>query len=195
MPFVKLNKSRSGAYYDNTEPQVRMGYRLQSDIMPSRAIYFALTQSAVAAAGWKAEERPNGRVVVTVDILEGTHDDAGFLMLMPDPKGYSFGTNRATGENATNTSLTCHIIAAKFKHYVMNDPDEIDPHVVEHSYMEGGILIQCPDWLRYNPLSLPVRQEPSPPRPTKDDADNKMLPMNRQQRRRLVHDAMRVYKK
>jgi hypothetical protein len=59
------------------------------------------------------------------------------------------------------------ITAAKLKHYVLND-DSVPVDATEFTIDEKDqtILIQCPDWLRYNSLSY---QEPEKPKPVVEE--------------------------
>jgi hypothetical protein len=59
--------------------------------------------------------------------------------------------------------MTGGVSVTRFKHYVLNDTArDIEPAPVEFTVdeKEHTILIQCPDWLRYNPLSVPVQPKP-----------------------------------
>ena len=57
------------------------------------------------------------------------------------------------------------VSVTRFRHYVLNDTtQDIEPEAVEFTVdeEEHTILVQCPDWLRYNPLSVPAVAKPKP---------------------------------
>ena len=206
MAFVKVNKSATGAHQD-TGPMVRMGSSLQSEKQSSRAVYFSITRTAIDEVGWSLEAEGDRRVVVSVGIHEGTGSDAGFLLLTHEESGYRLGSTR---KRETSSSFAMNVSVTRFRHYVINDPlIEKDTAPVEFTIdaKDHTILIQCPEWLRYNPLTAPqpeieerpqVVEERKPARPTRtivqetvDDIDvvtrkpDKMV-LNREERRRLA---------
>jgi len=128
----------------------------------TRSIYFALTRPLIEQVGWHIaadEERETIRVAVN----EGSGEDAGFLLLSEDlEKGYAFGTNAGR----KGQSMSGGVSVTRFRHYVLNDTtQDIEPEAVEFTVdeEEHTILVQCPDWLRYNPLSVPLEAKPVAP--------------------------------
>jgi len=171
MAFTQINKSPVGSRA--TTHEIRMGSRRQSSTNPARSIYFAVTRDVVARAGWELVSDSDGaRDYIQVAINEGSEEDAGFLLLTEDKaKGYVFGTNKGQA----GYSLAGSVTVVRFKHYVLNDVEiDIEPAAVEFTVdeKEKSILIQCPDWLRYNPLSVPQKSEPVKP-PTVVDMHHK----------------------
>ena len=155
MAFTQINKSSVGARSSVSE--IRMGSRRQSNSNPARSIYFAVTRDVAARAGWEVISDTEGaREWIQVAVNEGSEEDAGFLLLTEDrAKGYIFGTNKGQ----TGYALAGSVTVVRFKHYVLNDVEiDIEPAAVEFTVdeKEHSILIQCPDWLLYNPLSVPV---------------------------------------
>lgn len=151
MPFAKVERSfRSSAVDANT---IRIGSHLASDKI-SKGIYISVGADVVKQAGWPVKPMSETRQATTVAVLEGTGEDSGFLMLAYDEaQGYTLGSER-TGARSFYTNVT----ASKLKHYVLNEvPCPVGP--VDFSIDEKAhtVLIQCPDWLRYNPESY---QEP-----------------------------------
>jgi len=133
--------------------------------VPARSIYFAITRDVLAQVGWTLtvdDDEGGDREWIQVAVNEGSEEDAGFLLLTEDKsKGYVFGTNKG----ATGFSLAGSVSCSRFKHYVLNDTSiDIEPAAVEFTVdeKEHSILIQCPDWLRYNPLSVPAVAKPKP---------------------------------
>ena len=163
MAFTQINKSSLGSHSNKNE--IRMGSRRQSQSVPARSIYFAITRDVLAQVGWTLtvdDDDGGDREWVQVAVNEGSEEDAGFLLLTEDKaKGYVFGTNKG----ATGFSLAGSVSCTRFKHYVLNDTSiDIEPAAVEFTVdeKEHSILIQCPDWLRYNPLSVPAVAKPKP---------------------------------
>jgi hypothetical protein len=100
----------------------------------------------------------------TAVVLEGTDTDVGFLQITPDPAGYSV-TGKST-KSAQSRGITVAI--DRFQHYILNEAPV--PTMPVQFMVEGDTLIvECPDWLRFNPLSVP-QPEPvadPPPQPTR----------------------------
>lgn len=170
MAFVKVQKSRSGGRGE-TEPVIRMASHLHGGAKsgPPRGVYISISQPVIREVGWDVEEiqsrRENTkgnrdtRNVCMISIQEGVGEDAGFIMLVEDKeKGYTAGTNKGEA-----TSYTLSLSIQSFLHYVLNDVPH-EPVKVEFTVdpNDKTILIQCPDFLRYNPLSY---QEPEPVKP------------------------------
>lgn len=196
MAFVKIDKSPRGLYLAG-EVMVRMGSHNQGAKGTSRGIYFSITEEVVKQAGWNVIESDDGkRKHVLLDMQEGVGEDAGFLLLVasPDGKGYSVGT---TTDHARSYSVS--ISLSKLRHYVLNEVP-VPSHDVEFTIdeKEHTLLIQCPDWMRYNPLSYdePKKVAASPPTKAaapvaREDAKAKPVPINRKDRRAQVTAATR----
>ena len=185
MAFTRVTKGSTGTSSSGRSEDVRMGAHLQSGPGTSRGVYFSIPQSVAIKAGWTLVDNANVRKGVHLVIDEGHGEDAGFLMLSEDPRGYACGASRE-GAYALAMSIT----AQRLRHYVLNDcPVETEPVEFSVDPKAGTVLIQVPDWLRYNPLTAPQPEAP-PPRPTKatsnagDVADIPKL--NRSERRALA---------
>jgi len=163
MAFVKISKSAVGAR-NLSVAELRMGSHLhtgQETGIP-RGIYISMTPALVRQVGWAVEEvasqRTNKtgetyvRAICRITIHEGIGEDRGFLMLVEDENGYSLGTTRSV-----NTSYNTNIAAQALSHYVLNEVP-VPPALVQFTVdeKEKTILVECPDWLRYNPLSVPA---------------------------------------
>ncbi len=174
MAFVLINKNTVGASHIPNE--IRMGTHLQSNDVSTRSLYIAISYEVIQATGWNVERNLGGsrpgkmggnsktdRVFVRLGVNEGTGDDAGFLMLTENKeRGYICGHD--IRGNIAQT-FTTNVSVSKLKHYVLNDiTAEIYPEPVTFVVDEKtqSVLVQCPDWLRYNPLSVPqpVVQKP-----------------------------------
>ena len=187
MAFVKLNKA-PGFHSRLISPyEIRMGAHLQSAVNKTRGVYFGITPRVVEDVGWTIAETDT-RKVLHVMLHEGVGEDAGFLMLVEDNDGYALGTVNKSGK-----SFSMSIAMMKFKHYVLNEVP-VPPAPVEFTIdkEEKIILVQCPDWLRYNSLSY---QEPEKPKPEvrgtqrvppTEDKGVEPIHLNRTARRRVA---------
>jgi hypothetical protein len=93
---------------------------------------------------------------------------------------------------------------------VLNDEHvSVTPVEATVDEKEHTILVQCPDWIRYNPqsykappkleLTPPPKEETKPPRPTmrvvtSDADDDKEVVLNRKQRRLAANVLARAMK-
>lgn len=179
MAFVKIDKhSRGGSHATN---EIRMGSHLKDNNAP-RGVYISITRDVFTTLKWPIEE-VDTRTRIAIDIAEGTEGDAGFLSLSvsSSSKATLFGTTKGAG-----TALVAIVAAARLKHYVLNDlTAPVEP--VEFTIEEDNtILIQCPDWLRYNPESI---TKPPLPKPTA------VVHLNRQERRAIASKVAQRYKR
>lgn len=204
MAFVKLEKGATGRQYEGIE-EVRMGSHRTK---VGRTVYLTFTRDVAERAGWTTQETPS-RLQVMIRVNEGVGDDAGFLLLTEDKEnGYVMGAEKGKS-HAFSTNLTYN----RFRHYVLND-DNVNVHAVEFTVDEKdhSVLIQCPDWLRYNPQSYnepekpkleltppEAREERKPSRPTVSlkeisgiDGKGKEVPLNRAQRRKIISGVTRA---
>ena len=94
-----------------------------------------------------AEPRPR------MAILEGTGEDQGFMKLLLHPKGYmisQYGSSKVSFSISTSVS--------KLKHYVLNEcPAPMTDVEFSTDANEHSMLIEAPDWLRFNPQSAPPK--------------------------------------
>jgi hypothetical protein len=175
MTFTKVDKAASGGWRTVTDqPNVRMSCYLQDDKHP-RSVAFYINQVLIDALGWKLHTDPNGRKSLHVDIHEGTGEDAGFLMLTEgDQRGYVLAVSKAGA-----LTFAMNIAFVRFKHYAINEvPAPLGDVEFTYDANDKTILIQCPDWLRYNSLS--VKAEPV-------KAEKEELPkLNRRDRRHIA---------
>jgi hypothetical protein len=165
MAFVKLEKSTRGSFAED-RLEVRMGAHLQSKAGTKRGVYFSMSETVVGQVGWKQiEGEGEFRVACKVLVQEGVGEDAGFFLLSEatDSHGYALGTT-----NKAARSYSMSISAIKLQHYKLNEvPMPTAPVEFTIDEKEKTILIQSPDWLRYDPSTYaeppkPVVQ-PSPP--------------------------------
>ena len=191
MAFVKLDKGMRRVRDGITE--VRLGaYRGKQ----GRVVYISISAAAIEAAGWtvKQSETNTKRKTVNVMINEGVGDDAGFWLLTEDDEfGYALGADH------TNSGALCSsILVARFKHYLLNDEHvSVNPVEATVDEKEHTILVQVPDWIRYNPQSYteppklvltPPKEDKKPSRPTirvvvDEEKEEDEPPLNRRQRR------------
>ena len=196
MAFVKVNKSNTGASYGSGVEEVRLGYHLSNGgSRGGRSMYVTITRALADKLGWKVEQQDNGRNTMSVIIHEGTYEDAGFLMFENAEAGYSLGTNGSTA--GAHHALSSSISMSRIKHYAVNDPSE-EKLTAACEYVindDNTLLVQCPDWLRYNAASVPeqpVKVEPVQVKevlPIEDDEPPPTKPkitLNREDRRRIA---------
>ena len=161
MAFVKLDKS-SRTVNGIQNATVAMGaYLADGKAHKSKSVSFRLSYAMIKQLGWGT---PDGRV--SIAILEGTDEDRGFLQLVEDPDGYRGATNSSDGRTQ-GTSITVRV--ERFRHYVLNECPVTSAYVTH--VVDGNVLIiECPDWLRFNPLSVPqIAPEPEPVYASPDD--------------------------
>lgn len=170
MPFVTVEKSSRGIAY-GVVAEIRMGSHLQSTKRTSRGIYFAMTRSVIDQAGWTLTGGMinKDREVYPIVLREGVGEDAGFMLLAQSDEGNSYALGLST---RSSKSFNMSVSVVNLKHYVMNDvPVPSAPVEFTVDEKDHTVLIQVPDWLRYNPLSYQaplvpvkevVRQMPNP---------------------------------
>jgi hypothetical protein len=155
MPFAKVDKSPVGAARTSTtEPMMRMSCYKSGGVAGKYAIAFYLNRVLIESVGWTIDTSDE-RHMLHVEVLEGTGEDAGYLMMAQAEtkrSGYSLGISKA-GANTFGMNISF----SRVKHYVVADPEHAELDEVEFTYdaNDHTILVQAPDWLRYNPLSLP----------------------------------------
>lgn len=205
MAFVKVQKATGlGNTGLGRYGAIRLGAHLADNNVP-RSIYISITPDVIDSVGWEIVHAQSQRKTKSGELYErafcrialneGVGTDAGFIQLSEDKeRGYVVGTTKGT-----RTSFTCSVGMAGIKHYVFNEVP-VDPGLVEFTVdpEDKTILIQCPDWLRYNPESYqeptPAKQEvkKEPRRPPTlsvvvvDKAIDEELMPNRHQRRKIT---------
>lgn len=168
MAFVKIEKSRIGGAIRNNTVAVTMGsYLADGKVHKSKSVSFRLTGALIKQLGWIVEERR-----IRISVLEGTDKDIGFIQLMPDPDGYS------ASQKYESQGISVNVTAERFAHYVLNECP-MPSRTVNHMIDEGTLIVECPDWLRFNPLSVPDVPKP------KIENRRPIPPLNREQRRRM----------
>ena len=154
MAFVKTKpKLRAGR---NVTDTVAMGvYLADGKSLDRKSVVFRFSGSVLDTLGWQ----PTNDTVMRVIVLEGTDTDIGFLQLVPDTSGYA-----VTGKGkSTNLSRGISIGIDRFQHYVLNEPGAVPSATVQYVIEGDTLLVECPDWLRFNPQSVPQpRAEPPP---------------------------------
>lgn len=209
MPFVTINKSRSGASIPSrSNPEVRMGSHLQTDKV-ARGIYISIASVIIEELGWEVTERGLRRVV-SVLVHEGVGSDAGFWLLsngeLNEARAYVLG-----GERGKAHTFASGISVSRLAHYVLNDTSvPVAPVEFTVDAEAKTILVECPDWLRYNPQSYtpPEEERRSLPRATADarkeqarpparsaDPEDDVIHLNRGDRRRLASEITRRLKR
>ena len=194
MAFIKVQKSTIGTSHKaGNREEIRMGSRFQSAKQSSRSIYVAITRAVIERVGWTTHT-DNGRISIGIAVHEGTHEDAGFWMLMEDPRGY----HASSSKTGIAQSFGFGVSMPRLQHYVLNDVShETSPEPVQFDINEPEhtILICMPDWLRYNPTSVPDIPKPKlVPEPDELVIDNLPKHMNRAQRRHIATKIARILK-
>lgn len=179
MAFVKVDKSHRGMMH-NLEPAVTMGsYLADGKVHKSKSIAFRISRPLVDQLGWPLKE---GKIGISVH--EGTDTDKGFLQLVHDDVA-GYRGSQGTGRDNDNQGISINVTADRFKHYVLNECP-VSSNLVTHMVDNGALIVECPDWLRYNPQSVP-EPEPAPPKVTPT--------LNREQRRALATRVARNLKR
>ena len=163
MAFVKVEKLRTGGR-GTLAPTVTMGaYLADGDRHKSKHVIFRLSRSLLTQLGWEFTDR-----TINFTVNEGTDDDKGYLQIVPSE--YGRRSTVGTGEHA---GLSISVAIEGFKHYVLNEcPVSAAP--VVYLIDDKALIIECPDWLRFNPQSVP---EP--------EKKENITQLNREQRRAI----------
>lgn len=192
MAFVKVDKSNRSYSLDNIPAVTMAAHLAEGKFHKGRSVSFRVSRALVDQLGWKATD---GRI--RIGVFEGTDKDVGFLQLMVDPEGYS----AALGEPGSKQGIGINVTIERFKHYVLNDCP-VASMTVNFIAEKDTLVVECPDWLRFNPLSVP-QQEAPPPRPiqparqgvkeiAKAVAKEELTNTNRKQRRAIVSAVARA---
>lgn len=183
MAFVKTKpkKTPGRGYIDD----VTMGvYLADSHGIERKSVVFRFSPDVLNQLGW------NGDPPTRVSVLEGTGSDTGFLQVVVDQHGYSVtGTKSKTGQSRSIT-----MAVDRFNHYVLNEPGPIQAERVQFSVEADYILIECPDWLRFNPLTAPAPEPaPEPPQDNREwiaDLGGKPVVVSKRQSNLLAASAL-----
>ena len=161
MAFVKINKPQKGSRAVGY--QVTMASYLGGDknAMKSRSVVFSFSGDLVEALGWVDETTPTN-----IQVMEGVGPDQGFLKLMQADNGYRLSTTRMlktlTGKMHSANLTTA---AGAYQHYVLNECP-VGAMLVNHIVDDAGLIVEVPDWFRFNPASVSpaetTRVEPPP---------------------------------
>lgn len=146
MPFVELNKNRMSTHDRTGIIAPTMSCMVNSAGRVS--IYFRLPRQLVIDL-WEKQLFNDG-VSVRLGILEGTEQDAGFIMLSHSPTGYTFSTSSyvKNDEKESTSSFVSKMVQSAFKFY---SPTNVPcpPTDMEYSIDGSAILIQVPSWFSY----------------------------------------------
>jgi len=146
MPFVELNKNRISTHDRTGVVAPTLSCAAGSNNRVS--IYFRLPRQLVIDL-WEKQLFNDG-ASVRLGILEGTEQDAGFIMLSHSPTGYTFSTSAyvKSGEKESTSSFVSKMIQSAFKFY---SPVSVPcpPTDMEYSIDGSAVLIQVPSWFSY----------------------------------------------
>lgn len=201
MAFVKVEKIRP-SFNGATIPIVTMGaYLADGKHHVSKSIMIRLTNSLIDQLGWVFDKE--GAVYVTVH--EGNGTDAGFLQITVGVRDIAARKVTRNKDPSKSQGISVAITVSSLKHYVLNEcPVSATEQV--HTVDGAALIIQCPDWLRYNPQSYKepeVKKPTVPARPPTmpelidellDDPPPSPLTLNREQRRRLARKVVQAYR-
>lgn len=192
MAFVKIAKQRPG-FSGVSVNAVTMGtYLADGKKHKTKSVMFRITYGLIDQLGWKYDEE--GSLYLMVH--EGNGPDAGFLQIVQVEQSIT-ARKISKGKEGHNQGVSLSIAASSMKHYVLNECPVSAAEVI-HMVDGDALLIQCPDWLRYNPESyqepepakVEVKKEPRRP-PTLSvvlvdkETDEEIIP-NRHQRRKIT---------
>lgn len=172
MAFVKIERSRSGPIGVGRTPCVTMGsYLADGKRHKSKSVSFRISRALIDIIGWPIVDH-----TLFLSIHEGTDADKGFLQIVPDPQG------RRTTQPTASQGFALAMIIDNFKHYVLNECP-VSSTIVPHMIDDNALIVECPDWLRYNPQSVP------------ELVPQRVTPLNREQRRAVASSAARSVKR
>lgn len=165
MAFVKIDKSHRSGIGENNASVSMSAYLADGKMHKSKSVSFRISYALFLQLGWEAVDRR-----LRIGVFEGTDKDAGLLQLMPDPRGYASSISLNSLGEESRQGVAISVTIERFRHYVLNDCP-VSSTLVEHVIDDGALVIQCPDWLRFNPQSIskPIVEappEPSPPEPS-----------------------------
>src|SRR4249920_1266633 len=146
MPFVELYKNRISSHDRSgiVAPTISCAAQANGRV----SIYFRLPRQLVLDL-W-AKQLFNDGQSVRLGILEGTEQDAGFLMLSHSPTGYTFSTSTyvKAGAQESTSSFVSKMVQNAFKFY---SPVSVPcpPTDMEYSIDGSAILMQVPSWFSY----------------------------------------------
>ena len=197
MAFVQINKSRV-VIASGQEPLVTMGtYLADGKAHKGRSISFRLTYPLFVQLGWEIKDRKIG-----IGINEGVGEDAGFLQLIHDEAHGYRGSQGSATRSREYQGVTISVTYERFKHYVLNECP-VSAHLVNHMVDNNTLIVECPDWLRFNPQSVPEQQQQQPKledrlplsrrvnQETNAEDKTPASYLNREERRRQERDVVR----
>ncbi len=177
MAFVKVDKR---SYYAGDSPNITMGaYLADGKAHKAKSVAFRISYALLQQLDWPAEGSR-----YKIGVFEGTGKDAGFVQLMPDEAGYVATYKEHDG---SRQGVSINVTIERFKHYALNEcpvPSAPANHIVEGS----TLIVECPDWLRFNPQSV---TEPEPELEQKPKQNVEQFIPNRHERRVLAKYAKR----
>ena len=161
MAFVKINKPQKGSRAVGY--QVTMASYLGGDknAMKSKSIVFSISGELVEALGWADDTKPTN-----IQVMEGVGPDQGFLKLVSADNGYRLSAKRML-KSPSGRTYTANLTSAAgaYQHYVLNECP-VSSSLVNHIVDDDGLLVEVPDWFRFNPASVSpaetTRVEPPP---------------------------------
>lgn len=212
MAFVKIAPKQRYTHSGGTEITVGCylgeGKNAQDPKAFAKHFVFRFPYLVAKESGFQIVERR-----MRVFIHEGTGEDTGFLMVVEDLiGGYAATQSKSKAGDEAMTGFSVNIPLDKFAYYTPNECP-MAATVVQHTFVDGGILIECPDWLKPNILKMQEDGLMPAPKPTPvvqevktkeryptvrqrameatndvaaDVAD--ILPLNRSERRRLASE-------
>lgn len=156
MAFVKVEKRHVGGGAPGTiEPQVRMGaYLADGKVHRSKSINFRFNYALIEKMKWPFDEKRGTHLVVH----EGIDADKGFLQIVPADANEQASRRMTLSEGKQGSAIS--LVIESFHHYVLNECP-VASMIVSHVIDDSALIIECPDWFRYNPASVP-QPEPGP---------------------------------
>ena len=153
MPFVELHKSRAASVSHTISVPTMSAIITKSG---DKHIYMRLPRDLVHST-WSDKLVNDGRSV-KLGILEGTDNDAGFIMLVHNPVAYTFTATAFSKSDGrpSMSSFNCKVDLQAFKHYVPNVMPQPSA-AMEFSADGPALLLQVPQWFVYTPNRVVVR--------------------------------------
>ena len=153
MAFVRVEKLRRGIG-SMLLPIITLGaYLADGKVHKTKSIGMRFSDPLIQQLGWKLDERS-----MYININEGIDDDQGYLQIVQTTE--DIHARRITrSEKGGHHGIALNMGADALKHYVLNEcPVPAAP--ATHMIDGNALLIECPDWLRYNPESVPKKASP-----------------------------------
>lgn len=179
MAFIEIHKSRNAPLHKVIMvPQISVIVAKSNE----QHVYIRLPREIVHNT-WHDKLINDGRSI-RLGLLEGTDTDAGFIMLVHNPRGYTFSASSYAKADGTpsHAAFVSKIDLSTFKSYIPNITPQL-PTEMEYSIDGQAMLLQMPQWFVYTPkvvhratmVATQKVREGRPPAALMNDAQRRSL--------------------